>query len=124
MRFAMPEFSYEAMATGGLRSQGTLVANSEREVMAMLDARGLFPVSVRPAKAQGGGSSILNFHFGKRVKSRQLATFFSQLADLLHAGVPLLRSLDILERQSANAYLSEVLREVRARVADGTALAA
>jgi general secretion pathway protein F/type IV pilus assembly protein PilC len=113
------------MATGGQRSQGTLVANSEREVMAMLDARGLFPVSVRPAKASGGGgSSLLNFHIGRRVKSRQLATFFSQLADLLHAGVPLLRSLDILERQSANAYLSGVLREVRARVADGTALSA
>ena len=118
----MPEFLYEAMATGGLRSQGTLVANSEREVMAMLDARGLFPVRVTPAKTQG--SSILNFRFGKRVSTRQLATFYSQLADLLHSGVPLLRSLEILERQSANPALSEVLREVRTRVADGMNLAA
>ena len=40
----MAEFTYEAMAATGQRSQGTLTANSEREVMAMLDARGLFPV--------------------------------------------------------------------------------
>jgi general secretion pathway protein F len=118
----MPEFMYEAMATGGNRSQGTLVANSEREVMAMLDARGLFPVTVKPAKSQGS-SSLLKFRLGKRVSNRQMATFFGQLADLLHSGVPLLRSLEILERQSSNASLSEVLREVRARVADGMGLA-
>ncbi len=116
----MPEFMYEAMATTGTRSQGTLVANSEREVMSMLDARGLFPINVRPAKTQA--SSFFSFRFGKKVKTRQMATFFSQLADLLHSGVPMLRSLEILERQSPPA-LSEVLREVRSRVADGMGLA-
>ncbi len=119
----MPEFKYEAMATGGVRSQGTLVANSEREVMAMLDARGLFPVRVAASNAQAT-SSFFNFRFGKKVKTRQLATFYSQMADLLHSGVPLLRSLDILERQSTNPALSEVLREIRSRVADGMGLSA
>src|SRR6185437_5028193 len=60
---------------------------------------------------------------GKRIKSRHLATYFGQLADLLHSGVPLLRSLDILERQTSQPALGEVLREVRAKVADGTSLA-
>jgi general secretion pathway protein F len=119
----MPEFLYEAMANGGIRSQGTLVANSEREVMTMLDSRGLFPIRVAPARSQAG-SALFTFRLGRRVKSRQLATFYSQLADLLHAGVPLLRSLEILERQSINPALSEVLREVRARVADGMGLSA
>ena len=53
----------------------------------------------------------------KRVGTRHLATFYSQLADLLHSGVPLLRSLDILERQASSAALKEVVREFRARVA-------
>src|SRR3954469_3327953 len=112
----MPEFTYEAMANTGIRSQGTLVAGSEREVMAMLDARGLFPVRIAAKKAIASG------HAGgrKRVGSRHLATFYSQLADLLHSGVPLLRSLDILERQASSAGLREVVREIRARVADGT----
>jgi general secretion pathway protein F/type IV pilus assembly protein PilC len=113
----MPEFTYEAMGSAGQRSQGTLVAGSEREVVAMLDARGLFPVKVAPAK------TTTTSRRGGRVSSRHLATFYAQLADLLHSGVPLLRSLDLLERQNTNPTLSEVLREVRARVADGTGLA-
>jgi general secretion pathway protein F/type IV pilus assembly protein PilC len=112
----MPEFSYEAMASTGIRTQGTLVAGSEREVVAMLDARGLFPVHIAAKKSLATGK------IGGRVSSRHLATFYSQLADLLHSGVPLLRSLDILERQCTNAALREVVREVRARVADGTGL--
>src|SRR5438876_665297 len=79
----MPEFSYEAMATGGARTQGTLVANSEREVMAMLDARGLFPVRIAPVKALAAGKG-----WRRRIGSRHLATYYSQLADLLIFFVP------------------------------------
>jgi general secretion pathway protein F len=114
----VPEFTYEALAPTGQRSQGTLLATSEREAMTMLDARGLFPVRIAAAKAQG--RSGLG---GRRIKSRHLATFYAQLADLLESGVPLLRSLDILERQSSAPALGEVLREVRAKVADGMGLA-
>jgi general secretion pathway protein F/type IV pilus assembly protein PilC len=114
----MPDFVYEALASSGQKSQGTLTAGSEHEVMSMLDARGLFPVKIQQAKAAGlGGSSR------KKVKARHMATFYGQLADLLNSGVPLLRSLEILERQASQPALSAVLREVRAEVADGTSLA-
>jgi general secretion pathway protein F len=115
----MAEYSYVAMAATGQRNQGKLTANSEREVMAMLDARGLFPVSVTADKVAMSSRA----GFGGRVKARQMATFFTQLADLLRSGVPLLRSLDILERQSSTPALSVIIREVRAKVADGTTLA-
>src|SRR5205807_2371987 len=110
---SVPEFTYEAITTSGQRNQGNLTAGSEREVMTMLDARGLYPLRIAPARA-GGQSS---FRWGRRIKSRNMATFYSQLADLLHSGVPLLRSLDILERQSTQPALSEIVREVRAQVA-------
>jgi general secretion pathway protein F len=115
----MPDFTYEALAATGQRAQGTLTAGSEREVLAMLDARGLFPVKVAPARAGGGAS----FHLGGGIKTRHTTAFYSQLADLLHSGVPLLKSLDILENQSTSPALAQVLREVRAAVADGTSLA-
>src|SRR5580704_13568624 len=99
----MPEFTYEAMGSTGQRSQGTLTAGSEREVVAMLDARGLFPVKVAASK------TTTSSRRGGRVSSRHLATFYSQLADLLHSGVPLLRSLDLLERQNTHPTLTEVL---------------
>jgi general secretion pathway protein F/type IV pilus assembly protein PilC len=106
------------MGSTGIRSQGTLTAGSEREVMAMLDARGLFPVRIAPAKKAGALG-----RGNRKVKARHMAAFYSQLADLLRSGVPLLRSLEILERQTTQPALGEVLREVKARVADGTSLA-
>jgi general secretion pathway protein F/type IV pilus assembly protein PilC len=114
----MPEFTYEALAGTGQRTQGTLTASSEREVVTILDGKGLFALKIEEAKSvatlrRGGG----------RVSSRVMATFFSQLADLLRAGVPLLRCLELLERQSNNQALAEILREVHTQVADGTTLA-
>src|SRR5207249_12067828 len=86
--------------------------------MTLLDGRGLLPVRISAAQAAHTHRS-----WGRRIRSRYLAGFYSQLADLLRSGVPLLRSLDILERQGAQPALSEVVREVRAEVAQGTALA-
>ena len=114
----MAEFSYVAMASSGQRNQGKLTANSEREVMAMLDARGLFPVSVSMIQDQSSGHG-----WQKRIKPRAMAMFYTQLADLLRSGVPLLRSMDILERQTSAPALGQVIREVKAKVSDGTTLA-
>jgi general secretion pathway protein F len=114
----MAEFSYVAMASSGQRNQGKLTANSEREVMSMLDARGLFPVSVTQVKTTADVKKG-----GRKVKARVMANFFTQLADLLRSGVPLLRSLDLLERQNSTQALGQIIREVRAKVADGTNLA-
>jgi general secretion pathway protein F/type IV pilus assembly protein PilC len=105
------------LAATGARTQGSLTANSEREAAAMLDARGLFPINISQAEGLVVGKR------GKRVKSRVMAAFYAQLADLLHSGVPLLRSIELLERQSSQPALSAVLRELRAKVADGTSLA-
>jgi general secretion pathway protein F len=114
----MPDYNYEALAGDGQRTTGILSAGTEREVMAMLDSRGLFPLKIELAKGaakmkKGGG----------RVSSRNMATFFSQLADLLRSGVPLLRCMEILEKQSSQPALSAILREVHAKVADGENLA-
>jgi general secretion pathway protein F/type IV pilus assembly protein PilC len=115
--FDMPEYIYEAMAVTGQRSQGTMTAGSEREVMAMLDSRGMYPMRIE----QTAGAGV--FRGSGRVKKGHLATFYSQLADLLHSGVPLLRSLDVLEKQSVNKNFAQILREVRGRVSDGSGLA-
>jgi len=114
----MPDFNYEALAGTGSRTNGVMSATSEREVVTMLDAKGLFPLKIELAKS---GMSVRRG--GKRVGSRVMATFFSQMADLLRAGVPLLRCIEILERQSTHQGLAEILREVHAKVADGETLA-
>lgn len=117
----MPDFTYEAIARSGQKKTGTLTAGSEREAAVMLDSQGLFPTRLLAQKsaAEGGGGLPL---FGG-VSKRHLATMYSQLADLLHSGVPMLRSLEILERQSSNKRLAAVVKDVRLKVADGTGLA-
>jgi general secretion pathway protein F/type IV pilus assembly protein PilC len=114
----VPEFAYVARETSGKQTTGALTAASEREVVALLSQRGMFPVRIQPVKgaisAKTGG--------GPRIKTKYLSSFYAKLADLLHSGVPLLRSLDILERQSSVPAMAEVLKDVRARVADGTSL--
>lgn len=114
----MPDFAYTARSPNGQAATGVLTAGSEREVMVMLDQKGLFPVTIQPAKK----SKVAAFSGGK-IKPRLLCTVYSQLADLLHSGVPLLRSLEIIERQSTLPALSEVLLDVRAQISDGTSLA-
>jgi len=114
----MPDFTYTALALSGAKSTGTLSANTQAEVEAQLGAKGLFPVSIAELKA--GGTGKLSLFSG--VGGRALATFYAQLADLLHAGVPLLRSLELLERQSVNKTLQATVRDVRMQVAEGTGL--
>ena len=116
----MPDFTYEALGRAGNRATGTLTASSEREAAQILDGRGLFPLKIGLARTQASGAGGF---FGGRVGGRQAASFYTQLADLLHSGVPLLRSLELLERQSTNKTLQAVIRDIRARVADGTGLA-
>ncbi len=117
----MPDFTYTALLSTGAKSIGTITATSEREAATMLDAKGLFPLHIAAANSAGGTGYTLSF--GSGVSKRQLSTTYSQLADLLGSGVPLLRSIELLERQTSNKRLASVLRDVRMRVADGMGLA-
>jgi len=114
----MPDFAYVAMGTTGQKSKGTLSANTEREAVSMLDSRGLMPIKIEMVKGTEKSASS-----GKKVSSRILCGFYSQLADLLQSGVPLLRSLEILEKQTSNPNFASILRDIRGKVADGTGLA-
>lgn len=115
----MPDFQYVARELSGRQVSGILSATGEQDALASLAGRGLFPVQLdlaAEAKAQ-------RRHSGRRVAPRYLAIFYSQLADLLKSGVPLLRSLELLHRQAHVAALKAVLEDVRTDVADGTRLA-
>lgn len=116
----MPTFSYKAVDHAGKAIHGTLVADSQAAALGLLNERALFPVNVQ----EGGESRRPSIIGGRRrVKLRHLTAFYGQLADLLKAGVPVLRALDVLARQTSNPMLAEVVREIREDVAGGTSLA-
>jgi len=113
----MPEFSYVARNPEGEKVTGAVTAASEREALAAIAGRSLFPVEVRADAPVTHGTNV------RRVPAQIRATCFSQLADLLRSGVPMLRSLAVLIRQTNHAGLKEVLQEVHRLVEDGATLA-
>ncbi|MEM9588400.1 MAG: type II secretion system F family protein [Planctomycetota bacterium] len=117
----MPTFSYTARDLSGKQVSGTLEAAAEREVASILSERSLFPVNIKDA-SQGGISFSRGSIRSKKVKGQTMATFYGQLASLLRAGVPMIRSLTVLSEQSTEPVLGEVLKEIRGRVEDGEPL--
>lgn len=114
----MPDFNYIAREATGAQVTGTLTAGSEQEALSSLAARALFPVKIDMAKESVSQAKQV----GRRVASKHLTPFYSQLADLLKSGVPLLRSLQLLEGQSSNPALKYVINDVKDQVAEGTRL--
>jgi len=113
----MPDFAYVARNLQGQKVSGKLAAQTEGEVINSLNAKSLFPIEVKLEK-QGNRFRI----GGKRVSPQQAATFYAQLASLVRSGVPLMRSLNVLNDQASNPALKAVLEDVRGRVEEGEPL--
>lgn len=115
----MPSFTYTARDARGKTITGVLAADTQQQALRTLDEQALFPIDVheggKASRGLGGGK--------RRVSTKITGVFYSQFADLLRAGVPALRSLDVLQKQTSNAILKEVLREVREDLASGQMLA-
>ncbi len=114
----VPSYSYKAVGDDGKPVTGVLTAENYEVALRMLDERALFPVKV----SEGTDRDTLSLGRKRRVKAVHLTSFYSQLADLLKAGVPMLRSLDVLSKQASQGSLTLVLKELREDVAGGMAL--
>ncbi|OHB77084.1 MAG: pilus assembly protein PilC [Planctomycetes bacterium RBG_16_64_10] len=112
----MPDFAYIARDLQGQRVTGTVSAGSPREAVASLSAQDLFPLRVELGRRFAARRA-------PRVRTQLVATTYSQLAALLRSGVPLLRSINVVRRQSTHAGLVQVLDDVYSHVEDGASLA-
>lgn len=116
----MPTFVYRARNASGGEVTGTLVADSPGAAVRQLSERSLLPVAVD--ETQATGTSLLTGR-ARRVGLSKIGQTYEQLADLLRAGVPVLRALNVLSKQASSAALTRVLREVHDDVAGGDAFA-
>ena len=114
----MPSYTYQAVGDGGQHVAGVLTAENYVVALRMLDEQSLYPIHV----AEGADQGKLSFVRRRRIKTAHLTTFYSQLADLLRAGVPMLRALDVLSGQGSQGSLVQVVKELREDVAGGMAL--
>lgn len=116
----MPDFAYIARDTTGRRVTGTLQAPNQRDVLAQLDKRSLFPIQVSAADPK---AQAVTGRRSKRVKPQLVAVMYGQLAGLLRSGVPLLRSLKVLMELTSHPGLHDVMEQVHDHVEDGSTLA-
>ena len=112
----MPDFAYVARDMAGKSSAGTIAAANAREAATQLGAKSLFPISITVNKTS-------QVKMTRRVPGAQMGSFYAQLASLLRAGVPMLRTLTLLSSQTGgNRTLQNAVVEIRGRVEEGEAL--
>ncbi len=120
----MPKYAYKAMNKEGKETFG--IVDSENQALAINDIRqmGLYPTKVyearksdekRARKDKGGLSEL---YFGG-VKTKELVIMTRQLSTLIDAGLPLLRSINVLITQLKPCKLRDILKEVRDDIQSG-----
>jgi len=95
---------------------------AEQELRQRLQQEGYRVFSV---EATGIGGGVLLRSSGDRtvrIKLDDFLLFNQQLAALLHAGLPVLQSIQLLRHRSPNPRLRQVLADVEARIKSGSAL--
>ena len=99
----MPTFSYKARSSSGDEVSGTLVADTVVAAARLLDERALLPVEVEEVRADAR-----SFLTGgrRRIGVSKVGVIYEQLADLLKAGVPVLKALEVLARQATSPVLA------------------
>jgi type IV pilus assembly protein PilC len=125
----MPVFQYEAMDAQGQEVKGVTeeVANEE-EAQQTIRAMGYFVTKITVKKARKGSAEKKKSDKGKRsfalggVSGKVLTTFTRQLSILQDAGLPILRSLRILEQQQKPGALKNALMDVCDEIEAGATL--
>ncbi|MGN8551672.1 UNVERIFIED_CONTAM: type II secretion system F family protein [Microbacterium sp. SLM126] len=117
----LEEYTYRAVdMNGGAIVKGTLEAPGENAVTAKLRAQGLTPLEVTLTSKAGLNRDVSIPGFEKRVSVATLAVFAKQMAGLINAGLPLMRTLSILIEQAEDKKLQSALIGVHATVESGS----
>ena len=130
----MPVYQYEAMDNTGTEVKDTIEAGSEAEAQQKIKEQGFFVTKIsekgrggkkkdaeKKKKPTAGSRKKKGFSFGK-VKAKHLCSFTRQLSTLQDAGLPILRSLRILEGQSKPGPLKNSLIGVIEDIESGSTL--
>src|SRR5919198_559122 len=117
----MPEtFEYRVRDQSGKVVTGTLLAENEQLVINRLREMGYVPLKV--GVRQAGMKREINIR--SKPKLKDLAVFSRQFSTMVNSGLPILRSLTILEQQSGSGIIARAVREVRGEIERGSSLSA
>lgn len=119
----MALFHFRAVSDNGEIQQGQLDVADEQAVLEQLRARGLIPIEISTRR---GWQSLLQLDLNdllRRSRGNRLVILFTQhLASLLHSGVPLDRSLEIMLRVSVDQPMQQLITPIQEGVRRGVSL--
>jgi len=123
----MPTFTYEAMNSVGQPVKDQVEAATSEEAVAKVRAMGYFPTKIKEKAAKKAAAARAASRTSRRrsigaVSSKMLTQFTRQLSTLIDAGLPILRSLRILEQQLKPGMLRVGVRLVAEDVEGGATL--
>lgn len=116
----MANFKYTALNEDEKRVSGTVEASNLEAAQNTLKERKLKPLHVSQVKK---GKLDIPFLGGKKVKIKDMVIFTRQLATMINAGVPLVRSLATLQNQTENPSFKKTIGEITKDVEGGMAFA-
>jgi type IV pilus assembly protein PilC len=115
----MAGFAYSAISIDGLETVGEIHAPDLEAAREQLRIRGLLAHTLRELPASGEDGLRTAF---KKIKPRSMQVFSRQFATMIEAGLNIVAALVILEEQTDDVYLAEVIAELRADVEGGLLL--
>ncbi|MBN2019444.1 MAG: type II secretion system F family protein [Sedimentisphaerales bacterium] len=125
----MPLFKYEALDNQGVAIKNEIEALSQKEAVSKIRNMGYFPTKVivaggakKAAAAMAGAKPKRRRGAGGRVKIKFITQFARQLSTLQDAGLPILRSLRILEQQQKAGTFRRILGYVADDIEGGATL--
>lgn len=135
----MPQFSYKARKRSGELVEGVLEVADRSAALIQIQRSGLFPIAVDAPKSgaaadvkragKGGGLLSLlpptlraQMASKRKPKLQELATFTTQMANLLNSGMPLTVALTSMTHLETKGIPSEVSRELKQEVTEGRSL--
>jgi len=117
----MGEYHYKATTLTGQTVEGLMEGKDERAIVQGLHDLGYIPLRIASREEQAVSQS--SFFLPRRVGIKNLLVFTQELSTLVAAGLPIDRSLNILETLTENRRLKVVVRDVLKRIEEGTSLA-
>ncbi|MGE4550565.1 MAG: type II secretion system F family protein, partial [Opitutales bacterium] len=127
----MPIFQYTAQDQSGAAKQGSVEATDQNDAYSKVTATGLTPTAIEEAPQAGGGAKggkkkkggLLQFAIGGGPSKEDLCIFTRQMATLVQAGLPLLRSLEVMiKQQEKKPKFRDMLESVAENVRSGGTL--
>jgi type IV pilus assembly protein PilC len=115
-------FTYKAKLQNGEIVEDSLEAGNRFEASREIRSRNLTPISIIEKKKDVLGSFSFAQSFFSRIKTAQLILFAKNLSGMLKAGLSLSRALSVLQKQTKNKKLNDILVDLSKEINSGGTL--